>query len=246
MTRDHPALSADARQPGALSWWWLGAGLIRILAPLGALILEGWPALIGTLLVQEGGLWLSGHLVGGCQRRRARGLFVGAWGLRMSIVLPTHYVAMLGNDNGALYRDDYTNDLVGEWLVRIARGDGGVSIFPGHQYLLDSIYTYVLMAIYAIFGYSPLLPKVLNIGLAALCVVLVFDIARKVFSQRAAMLAALGAAVLPSLVVWSIASLKETLVLAAALLALWLVQFLSTAGRRDRRIVDAGVALVAV
>ena len=156
----------------------------------------------------------------------------------MAITLPTHYVAKLGNGNGALYRDDYTNDLVGQWLVRLARGDG-IAIFPGHQYLLDSIYTYLLMAIYAVFGYAPLLPKLVNISLAALCAVLIFEIARKSFGTPAAIVAATGAAVLPSLLVWSVASLKETLVLFTSLVALWVVQFLTTGNRRDPRLMDA-------
>ncbi|TME98534.1 MAG: hypothetical protein E6I52_17700 [Chloroflexi bacterium] len=219
---------------------------VRIAAPLGALVVEGWPALVGALLVQEGGLWVAGRLSGTCQQSLLKRIFLAAYGLRVAIALPTHYIAKLGDGNGALFRDDYTNDLVGEWLVRIARGDGTVSIFPGHQYLLDSAYTYLVMAIYALFGYAPLLPKLLNIGLAALSAVLIFEIARKIFSTRAAVLAAVGAAILPSLLVWSVATLKETLVLFTSLMALWLVQFLSTADRRDRRFMDALVALLAV
>jgi hypothetical protein len=220
--------------------------LVRVIAPIGALDVEGWPALAGALLVQEGGLWLTARLSGGCQRTFARRLFLAAYGLRVVIALPTHYVAKLGNGSGALFQDDYTNDVVGQWLVRIARGDGGVSIFPGHQYLLSSVYSYLLMAIYALFGYAPLLPKLLNIGLAALSAVLIFEIARKSFSLPVAVLAALGAAVLPSFIVWSIASLKETLVLFAALLALWIVQFLTTAERTDNRLMDALIALLAL
>jgi hypothetical protein len=220
--------------------------LIRVAAPLGAFVLEGWPALVGALVVQEGGLWVAGRLSGDCQRSFARRLFVAAYGLRVAIALPTHYVAKLGDGNGALFRDDYTNDLVGEWLVRIARGDGGVAIFAGHQYLLDSVYTYLLMGIYTVFGYTPLLPKLLNVSLAALSAVLIFDIAQKIFSRRAAMLAATGAVVLPSLVVWSVATLKETPVLITSLLALWVVQFLTTADRRERRIADQLVLLLAV
>jgi hypothetical protein len=130
--------------------------------------------------------------------------------------------------------------------VRLARGDGSIAIFPGHQYLLDSIYTYLLMAIYAVFGYAPLLPKLVNISLAALCAVLIFEIARKSFGTQAAVVAAIGAAVLPSLVVWSVASLKETLVLFTSLVALWAVQFLTTANRRDPRVMDALVLLLGV
>jgi hypothetical protein len=224
----------------------LGWGrVVRLLAPIGAFVVEGWPALVGAVLVQEGGLWLAGRMSGGCKRTFARGLFLGAFGLRVAITLPTHYVAKLGNGSGALFQDDYTNDLVGQWLVRLARGDG-IAIFPGHQYLLDSIYTYLLMAIYAVFGYAPLLPKLVNISLAALCAVLIFEIARKSFGTPAAIVAATGAAVLPSLVVWSVASLKETLVLFTSLVALWVVQFLTTANRRDPRVMDALVLLLGV
>src|SRR6266568_988474 len=86
--------------------------VVRLVAPIGAFVLEGWPALMGALLVQEGGLWLAGRLAGGCHRTFARGLFLGAFGLRVAIALPTHYVAKLGNGSGALFQDDYTNDLV--------------------------------------------------------------------------------------------------------------------------------------
>ena len=132
---------------------------IRVLAPLGALAVEGWPALIGAVLIQETGVWLAGRLGAACQRGVAQRLFLAAYGLRVAITVPTHYIAKLGDGNGALFADDYTNDLVGEWLVRIARGDG-ISIFRGHQHLLDGIYPYLLMGIHAIFGFTPLLPKI--------------------------------------------------------------------------------------
>src|SRR5438477_7070851 len=125
--------------------------LIRVVAPLGAVIIEGWPALLVALIVQEGGLWLTKRLVEPCQATLARRLFLAAYALRMAVALPTHYVAKLGDGNGALFQDDYTNDLVGEWLVRIASGDG-MSIFAGHQHLLDGVYPYLLMAMYALFG----------------------------------------------------------------------------------------------
>src|SRR5436305_8228751 len=150
---------------------------MRVLAPLGALVLEGWPALIGAVLIQEASYWLAGRLGAGCARGISQGLFLAAYGLRVAITVPTHYVAKLGDGNGALFSDDYTNDLVGEWLVRIARDDAGIAIFPGHQYLLSNAYSYMLMGTYAVFGYAPLVPKLFNLGLAALCACHVFDIA---------------------------------------------------------------------
>src|SRR5918912_291418 len=102
--------------------WWSRA--IRVLAPLGALAVEGWPAFVVAALVQEVGLWTAGKLTDACHTRFATRLFLGAFGLRIALALPTHYVAKLGDGNGALFADDYTNDLVGEWLARISRGDG--------------------------------------------------------------------------------------------------------------------------
>src|SRR5690349_13599028 len=95
-----------------LVWWQIA---IRVLAPLGAFVLEGWPALIGALLVQEGGLWLARRLTTACEVRFVSALYLAAYGLRVAIVLPTHYYSKLSSGNGALFRDDYTNDLVGEW-----------------------------------------------------------------------------------------------------------------------------------
>jgi hypothetical protein len=224
----------------AITW----QSAVRVIAPLGALYVEGWPAFVGTLLFQEGGLWLARRISGAANRQFATALFLAAYGLRMLIVLPSHYVAKLSNGNGALYPDNYTADLVGEWLVRIARGQGATAIFPGHQYLLESVYSYVLMSIYAVFGYTPILPKVLNISLAALCAVFTFEIASKMFSRRAAMVAALGMAFLPSLVVWSVATIKETLVLFVSLVALWALQVISEGDRRERRLWDALVVLL--
>jgi 4-amino-4-deoxy-L-arabinose transferase-like glycosyltransferase len=81
--------------------------------------------------------------------------------------------------------------------------------------------------------------------MAALCAVLIFDITRRIFSRNAAIIAAVAASVLPSLIVWSIATLKETLVFFAALVALRTLQHLTTASRTDRHLGDAIVLLAA-
>lgn len=200
--------------------------LPRLIAPAGALFVEGPAAAIGALLFQEAGLFATGKVTDGCQRLFARRLFIGAWLLRVTVTLPLHYVNKLDNGNGALFQDDYTNDLVAEWLLRIARGEG-ISVFPGHQHLLDSSYTYLLMGLYAVFGHVPLLPKLLNASLGALCAVLVFDMARRAFKPSVAVIAGLGAAAMPTLVLWSTVTLKETLVLLVALLGLVALQRLS-------------------
>ena len=223
------------------TWVWL----LRLLGPLGALVLEGLPALIGAILIQEAALWLARRLTDGSYQVAGVRLFAAAYGLRVALTLPSHYVAKLGNGNGALFQDDYTYDLVGEWLGRIARGDG-LTIFAGHQYLLYGLYDYMLMALYVVFGHTPLLPKLLNGALAALSAVLLMEIGRRAFRPSVGALAGVLAAVLPTLVIWSIVSLKEIPVLFVALLGLRAVQVLVEAPLGSARAANWLVAAAAV
>jgi 4-amino-4-deoxy-L-arabinose transferase-like glycosyltransferase len=83
------------------------------------------------------------------------------------------------------------------------------------------------MALYAVFGHMPLLPKLINGAMAALCAVLIFEIARRAFRPSVAVLAGVGAALMPSLILWSVVTLKESLVLLLAVLGLWALQRLA-------------------
>jgi hypothetical protein len=158
------------------------------------------------------------------------------------VALPTHYVAKLQDGNGSIFQDAYTNDLVAEWTLRILRGDG-ISIFAGHQHLLDSSYTYLLVGLYALFGHAPLLPKLLNCAIGGLLRrVRVRDRSPGRF-RCAGQLAGIGAAIMPTLVLWSIVTLKESLVLLIALARLWAIQRLIE-GAEPRRAADLLVLLI--
>lgn len=206
---------------------------VRLLTVVGALVVDGWSAALLLLLVQEGGLWLVGRIVPeGRDSVFARALFVGALAVRVVFALVTHSFARLSDGNGALFQDDYTNDLVGEWLIRMARGEG-LAVFPGHQHLLDGLYPFLLMGLYGLFGYAPLLPKLVNSGCAALSAVIVFAIARRAFGGFAPTLAGLGAALLPTTIVWSIVTLKESPVLLLSLVGLWVAMRSVDANAQD-------------
>jgi hypothetical protein len=222
-----PGVSREHLRADAI-WW-----AVRALAPLGTLLVEGPVVALAVLLLQELGLLAASRLAVPDDRRFVRGLFLVAYGLRVAITIPAHYVGTFENGNGARLLDDYSNDLIGEWLVRIHTGEG-LSIFPGHRHLLDGAYPYLLMGLYAVVGYAPLLPKIINAVLASLTAVLVFDLTRRAFRPSAAAIAAIGAAIVPSLFVWSLVSMKETLVLLLAVLGLWAIQRLSTPFDRSR------------
>jgi 4-amino-4-deoxy-L-arabinose transferase-like glycosyltransferase len=214
---------------------------LRVLVPVAALWIESLPAAIGAVVITEAGIWLARRLGG---QHHGVWLFAAAYGLRVLLIYPSHVSAKLGNGNGALFQDDYTYDLVGEWLARIARGDG-LTIFAGHQYLLYGLYDYVLMAIYLVFGHTPLLPKLLNAALAGLCAVLLMEIARRAFRPSVGLVAGVAAAILPTMVIWSIVTLKEIPVLFAALVGLRALQVLSEAPLRSDAAANALVAFVA-
>ena len=72
---------------------------VRVLAPLGALWIEGVPAGIGALLITEAGVWLARRLGG---QRHGVWLFAAAYGLRVLLIYPSHVLAKFGNGNGAL------------------------------------------------------------------------------------------------------------------------------------------------
>ena len=68
------------------TWVWL----LRLLGPLGALVLEGLPALIGAILIQEAALWLARRLTDGSYQVAGVRLFAAAYGLRVALTLPSH------------------------------------------------------------------------------------------------------------------------------------------------------------
>jgi hypothetical protein len=236
--------SAPRGERSAGSWWrrlrWLGVG-VRVLVPLAALWLEGVPALLGALVLQEGGLWLARRLATSADL--GGGLYLGAYAVRATLAIGLHaFEKARGNASGAVFQDDATYDLVSAWLVRIGHGDG-IAIFPGHKHLLDSLYPYLLAGVYAALGYAPLVPKLLNAGIAALTAVLVMELAWRAFKPAVGVAAGVGFALLPSLVLYSSVTLKEPLLLLGVMIALRAIQELGSAPVRSGTFANAGVAL---
>jgi 4-amino-4-deoxy-L-arabinose transferase-like glycosyltransferase len=76
--------------------------------------------------------------------------------------------------------------------------------------------------------------------------VLIFEMTRRLFSMPAAVLAAVGATLLPTLVLWSIVTLKESLVLFVSLVGLRIILYLTNAPTRDKHFADASMLLFGV
>jgi 4-amino-4-deoxy-L-arabinose transferase-like glycosyltransferase len=72
-------------------------------------------------------------------------------------------------------------------------------------------YTYWVSILYFLFGYVPLLPKIINSILGASLGILTYLISRELFDKRVARLAMILVIFFPSLIFWSVLNLKDTM-----------------------------------
>ena len=132
-------------------------------------------------------------------------------------------------DDGFIWWDDHAYDQIA-WLQAQYWHGVGPGVISSEQYLLN-FYTLTEAALYYVIGHHPLAMKLLNCLLGALVAGLVFLITRRVFGERAGILAGVAAAFFPSTFLWSLTNLKETMFLFGAALLLWLLTLLVTTGR---------------
>lgn len=209
---------------------------IRLFVPLLALLGEGLVPALGVLLIQEAGAWIA-------RRLRGEALYLAAFGLRAVLAFVLFAILARARGQGTFLQDDYVFDLAAWWLVRIGSGEA-LSLFPGHTYFLDNVYAYFLAGVYALFGHTASVPRAANAAFAGLVAVLLMDIGRRLYGPRVGQLIGIAAVVLPTLVVWSLTTLKETLVLLGITAALWSLLLLYRSTIPSSR--AANVALIAL
>ena len=248
MLQGHVGSLGSARRPLARSRLAVGSSVdralvvARVVVPLSGLLAQGWAGLIGLLLLQEVGIWLVGRVAD--DATFGQRLFVGAFALRAVLAAGVQVYVDATRGGGGLLLDDSTYDTVAWFLVRIAHGEG-LAVFEGHQYALDTSYPYLLAGIYAVFGHAPLVARALNCAACAFAAVLLGDIARNAFSARVGRLVGLAGAVLPTMVVWGLLTLKEPLVLFAIAVALRALQVMFGTRPRSGAFANALLALLA-
>jgi 4-amino-4-deoxy-L-arabinose transferase-like glycosyltransferase len=159
------------------------------------------------------GISLSRRAVDG---RFAALTFLGAFLLRAGCAIVILWAQVQSRGTGALFQDDYTNDLVAGWLLRIGSGEP-VSVFPGHAHLLEDPYVYLLTLLYLVLGHDLYGAKLLSALFGSLMVPLIYDLTAQIGTQRASRLAAVMVAVFPSLVLWTSLALQEGLILLLSL-----------------------------
>lgn len=122
--------------------------------------------------------------------------------------------------------DDATYARLACAVAQFVRGAPQYPFVPpgwgGDEYLIGT-WVYLESAIFLLFGQRVLVPLLLNAAFAAGAVMLVFDLARRLFDTRAAVVAAAVVAFYPSLVLWSSLNLKDSLALLLISFCLWCV-----------------------
>lgn len=234
----HPT-SGPTLDSSFLGQAWLGSLAYRVTAlltglligvGLGILMADGrwWPIVAMPLLVV--GLWRAiRSLVPPEDRAVVVAIVALSFALHVAaaVVLNTASVAL--GRGGFVPGDDAEYAFLSRTFVAYYQGQPDPASLPpwwgGAAYLFGT-WTYIEIAIFFLTGPEVLVPILVNGAFAIVTSLLVYDMGRRLFDRRAALLAFVLTAFFPSLVLWSSLNLKDAVVLLVIALCLWaLVRF---------------------
>lgn len=172
-----------------------------------------------------------------------RNIFISGITLRIILLLSVQFILIfkkhwmyLGIEGiPALFGDAGMNTIVPWWYAQYVMGKplsdyGFGAVFTGS--FVDygrTGYLYLVALFYYLFGYSPISVTVINCILSVLTGIIYYFIAKDVAGIRPARITAILIIFFPSLVIWSIANLKEPLFIFLTAIILWLfMRFLRT------------------
>lgn len=149
-----------------------------------------------------------------------------SYALHVALIPLIYFGSLALGRGGFITGDDAGYAQLACAVAQFVRGEPQHPFVPpdwgGDGYLLGT-WVYLESAIFLVFGQRVLVALLLNAAFAAGVVMLVFDLARRLFDARAALVAAAIVAFYPSLVLWSSLNLKDSLVLLLISLCLWCV-----------------------
>lgn len=208
------------------------AGLTGLLVGVGVGVLvvlgRGWPILAVLLFA----LVLAGAIraLVPPEDRRAVGVVVAlSFSLHVAAAVLLYAGALAAGRGGFIPGDDRAYFELADNFVRYLKGDPQPPWVPPHwrgEAYLFGTWVYLESAIFFVVGPEVLVPILLNGTFAVGTSLLVFDISRRLFDRRSAMLALVLTAFFPSLVLWSSLNLKDALALLLMAICLWgLIRF---------------------
>lgn len=149
-----------------------------------------------------------------------------AFSLRATVAVIIYTASMAMGRGGGLGADD------GGYVVLIwsyaqhIRGLEEPSIGPpywGGYAFLFSTFVYLQSAIFAVFGFQPLIGVLVNAWLGTVAIALTWDMARRIFGRAPALGTGLVLAFSPGLLLYSAVMLKESVALVITSLVLWIL-----------------------
>jgi 4-amino-4-deoxy-L-arabinose transferase-like glycosyltransferase len=173
------------------------------------------------------------------ERKFLAGLFIGSFVLRAGIAAMVYLWAIA---RGRFYPQPSVLDF--HLYVPMVFGDGGyltsrawvmsqvwrgAEVWPHGLYEIgqgygDTSFLYLPAAFFYLFGAEGLFAvRGINVLLGAVLPLLVYALTRDLFTPRAARISAIVAAVFPSLILWNLDLLKDTLFITLVLTAIWLL-----------------------
>lgn len=174
------------------------------------------------------------RLVPNAMRRRLAVILAPAFALRVAAAATLHAGSLAVGRGGFIVGDDANYATLSWAFVQYLRGEPQLPYVPpkwhGEDYLFGT-YVYLESAVFAIFGPNVVAAEVVNAGLAVASVILLYDLVRRVFGARPALVSAAVIAFYPSIILWSALNLKDALALFLITLTLWTTQRYQIAAR---------------
>jgi hypothetical protein len=119
--------------------------------------------------------------------------------------------ALEARGQAGLFGDDAEYPIVAWAIARYIHGESGAIDWYGYAYIMSS-FLFIQAALFSVIGLQVTFAKVLNVLIASVLVIVVYDATLRLFGRRAALLAAALVAFFPSVVLWSVLDLKDMFV----------------------------------
>jgi hypothetical protein len=205
----------------ALTGAFLGAGL-------GSLIIQGriWP--IFSLVPLGVGVWVCLRaLVPSADRRRIGAVVAFGAAVHIALAVFIFTTSLAAGRGGFGPGDDAEYANLARNFVAYLRGELDPALGPpwwgGELYLFRASGTWVYLesAIFYLIGPEVIVPVFLNGAFALITALLMYDMVRRLFGGRGAVVALVLGTFFPSLLVWTSLNLKESLALVLIALCIW-------------------------
>lgn len=179
-----------------------------------------------TAILGAAGLYvLVRTLVGTGERRPIAWLVAAAYPVHLALMAVLHYTLVALGRDGFVTGDDFGYADLSWRLAQWLRGAPADINWSAESYLFGN-FVWLETGIFYLVGPAVLVMKVLNAAFLVAVVVLLYDAARRLFGERAAVASALTVAAFPSLAVWTALNLKDAFALALIVTVVWaLVRF---------------------